>query len=101
MIRLQIRDIAIKILIELTLNYVILRTCLNFLQKVFLQLPLKVLFLYILISLVAAPSVRHRGRQGSPVGNDPFLGAGQHPAQKGVVEGVRERVSGFLSFDKK
>ena len=34
------------------------------------------------------------------MGNDPFLGAGQNPARKGVVEGVRERAWGFLSFDK-
>ncbi len=40
-------------------------------------------------------------RRCSPVGSDPFLGAGQNPARKGVVEGVRERASGFLSFDKK
>ena len=40
-------------------------------------------------------------RRCSPVGNDPFLGAGQNPARKGVVEGVREGAWGFLSFDKK
>lgn len=37
----------------------------------------------------------------SPVGNGPFLGAGQPPVQEGVVDGVGEWVSGFGRGDEK
>ena len=34
------------------------------------------------------------------MGNDPFLGAGQNPAQEGVLKGVGEIVSGFFFMRK-
>lgn len=39
-------------------------------------------------------------RRCSPVRNAPFLCAGQAPAQKEAVDGVRERISGFLLDEK-
>ena len=61
---------------------------------------LPIVFLYILISLATGLFVRHRGRQGSPVPEAVFPGVGQDPAQKGVLDGVRERVSGPFRMKK-
>ncbi len=37
-------------------------------------------------------------RRCSPVGNDPFLGAGQNPVKKGVVEGGKREGVGIPFF---
>ena len=62
-----------------------------------------IVFLYILVFCITGLFVRHRGRQGSPVpevvlpgGERPVPRCRTSPRSERVLDGVRERVSGFL-----
>ena len=66
----------------------------------YINVSIMVIFLYIPILLVIPPlsgtgegRVPRCRRRCSPVGNDPFPGAGQNPRSEGVLDGVEEMVS--------